>query len=121
MPGINDAPRQIDRMARLASEAGALFFSANPLFLKSCSRATYFGFLRQHFPELVPDYEKRFANADFAAPAYRRELAATVKDACRRYGLRHRSDDTSGTLDGRSKPVQPHHPTQISLSIPLSA
>ena len=121
MPGINDAPRQIDRMARLASEAGALFFSANPLFLKSCSRATYFGFLRQHFPQLVPDYEKRFATADFAAPNYRRELSATVKDACRRYGLRHRPDDASVTLDGRSKPAQPHRPTQISLSIPLSA
>jgi len=69
----------------------------------------------------VPDYEKRFATADFAAPVYRRELSATVKDACRRYGLRYRSDDTSVTLDGRSKPVQPQHPAQIFLSIPLSA
>lgn len=121
MPGINDAPRQIDRMARLAGEAGALFFSANPLFLKPCSRETYFGFLRQHFPELVTDYEKRFAHADFASPEYRRELSTTVKDACRRYGLRHRPDDASVTLDGRSKPIQPHRPIQISLSIPRSA
>lgn len=121
MPGINDAPRQIDRMARLAAEAGALFFSANPLFLKPCSRETYFAFLRQQFPQLVPDYEKRFATAEFAAPGYRRELSATVKDACRRHGLHHRSDDASVTLDGRAKPVQRQQPAQISLSIPRIA
>jgi DNA repair photolyase len=121
MPGINDSPHDIDRMARLAAQGGALFFSANPLFLKSCSRETYFGFLRRHFPQLLPDYEKRFATADFAAPAYRRELSVTVKDACRRYGLRHRADDASVTLDGRSKPVQSARTTQIFLSIPQTA
>jgi len=117
MPGINDAPRQIDRMARAAKEAGALFFSANPLFLKPCSRTTYFEFIRQHFPQLVPEYEKRFGNAEFAAPDYRRELSATVKDACRRFGLRHRSDEDAVTLDGRSKPVQPAQPVQMSLEM----
>ena len=121
MPGVNDAPRQIDRMARLASEAGALFFSANPLFLKPCSRETYFGFIRQHFPELLPEYEKRFATTEFAEPGYRRELSTTVQDACRRYGLRHRPDDASVTLDGRAKPVQSQRPTQIFLSIPRTA
>jgi DNA repair photolyase len=96
MPGINDSPRDIDRMARRAAEAGALFFSANPLFLKPCSRDTYFGFLREHFPQLVPDYEKRFRTAEFAASDYRRELSTTVKDACRRYGLQ------SGIADSTS-------------------
>ena len=121
LPGITDAPGQIDRMARLASEAGALFFSANPLFLKPCSRDTYFAFLSQHFPQLVSEYEKRFATVDFAAPDYRRELSTTVKDACRRYGLRHRADDASVTLDGRFKPIQAVRPTQISLSMPKMA
>ncbi len=117
MPGINDAPRQIDAMAKRASEAGALFFSANPLFLKPCSRETYFGFLRQHFPELVPEYNKRFGKAEFAAPEYRRELSVTVKDACRRYGLRHRLDEEAVTLDGRKKPARAAASTQISLPI----
>ncbi|HKO17882.1 MAG TPA: radical SAM protein, partial [Acidobacteriaceae bacterium] len=121
LPGITDAPGQIDRMTRLASEAGALFFSANPLFLKPCSRETYFAFLRQHFPQLLPDYQRRFATADFAASAYRRELSATVQDACRRYGLRNRIDGASVTLDGRSKPIQAVRTTQISLSIPQTA
>jgi len=94
-----------------------LFFSANPLFLKPCSRETYFGFLRQHFPELVPEYNKRFGKADFAAPEYRRELSVTVKDACRRYGLRHRLDEEAVTLDGRKKPARAAASTQISLPI----
>jgi hypothetical protein len=121
MPGINDAPRDIDRMARRAAEAGALFFSANPLFLKPCSRDTYFEFVRQHFPQLLPDYEKRFGKAEFAAPEYRRELSVTVRDACRRYGLRHRADDASVTLDGRKKPIHGEQPVQSSLAIGRSA
>jgi len=121
MPGINDAPQAIDDMARRAAEAGALFFSANPLFLKPCSRATYFGFVREHFPQLLPEYEKRFATAEFAAPEYRRELATTVKDACRRYRLRPRSDDAALTLDGRTKPVRPERPAQMQLAMGRSA
>jgi len=117
MPGINDAPRQIDGMAKRARDAGALFFSANPLFLKPCSRETYFGFLREYFPKLLPEYDKRFGKAEFAAPEYRRELSVTVKDACRRYGLRHKSDDEAMTLDGRKKPTRAMVPAQISLPI----
>ena len=117
MPGINDAPRAIDDMAGRAKQAGALFFSANPLFLKPCSRDTYFGFIRQHFPQLLSDYEKRFAVSEFAPADYARELSRTVKDACRRYGLRHRSDDAAVTLDGRTKPIGRKTSAQLPLSI----
>ena len=119
MPGINDAPRQIDEMAKRAGDAGALFFSANPLFLKPCSRETYFGFIGQHFPELAPQYKRHFGQAEFLGPEYSRELSVTVKDACRRYGLRHRSDDEAVTLDGQIKPVRRVQPSQILL--PISA
>ena len=89
-------------MAKRAGDAGALFFSANPLFLKPCSRETYFGFIGQHFPELAPQNKRHFGQAEFLGPEYSRELSVTVKDACRRYGLRHRSDDEAVTVDGQS-------------------
>jgi len=83
LPGITDSEEAIDGMARRAAEVGACFMAANPLFLKPCSRPTYLSFVREHFPSLVADYEKRFADADFAAPDYSRKMAAIVGEACR--------------------------------------
>jgi DNA repair photolyase len=99
LPGITDSERAIDTMAQAAAEAGASFFAANPLFLKPCSRPTYLSFVREHFPSLVKEYEAQFGSADFAAPAYARQLADRVERACRRYGLRLRSGDALLTRD----------------------
>ncbi len=105
LPGITDGQAAIDRMAKLAAEAGASFFAAEPLFLKSCSRPTFLSFVREHFPTLVADYETRFATRDFADGSYRRKLAERVKEACRRYGVSQRSTDALLTRDvGKRQP-----------------
>jgi DNA repair photolyase len=93
LPGITDSEEALDGMACRAAEVGASFFAAGPLFLKPCSRPTYLSFVREHFPSLMPDYEKRFGNADFAAPAYRREMAGIVERVCHKYKLGERSKD----------------------------
>ena len=93
LPGITDTANALDQMARQAAAARASFFSAQPLFLKSCSRPTYLSFVREHFPALEADYAKRFGNRDFATPKYSRELAKMVEAACRKYGLGRRSSD----------------------------
>ncbi len=93
LPGITDTAEALDRMAGLAAAARASFFAASPLFLKSCSRPTFLSFVREHFPNLVRDYETRFATDDFATPVYRRDLAALVDRACRNHGLGRRSSD----------------------------
>jgi DNA repair photolyase len=93
LPGLNDDAKMLDEMGRRASEAHASFFSANPLFLKLCSRPTYLSFVREHFPALEADYRTRFANRDFAAPKYRRQMAELVGTVCHKYGLGRRSMD----------------------------
>ena len=85
--GITDNAKALDQMARRAA------FSAQPLFLKSCSRPTFLSFVREHLPALEADYAARFAKADFASTTYRRQMAALVGEACRRYGLAERSTD----------------------------
>jgi hypothetical protein len=50
-------------------------------------------FVREHFPHLAADYNRRYATADFVDAAYRREVSARVRAACRRYGLPQRSTD----------------------------
>jgi DNA repair photolyase len=105
LPGITDTADALDRMASLAASARASFFAAEPLFLKSCSRPTFLGFVREHFPHLAEDYKTRFATDDFATPAYRRQLAALVEKACRNHGLARRSTDALLTRDvGIRKP-----------------
>ncbi|MDQ2834190.1 MAG: radical SAM protein [Acidobacteriota bacterium] len=109
LPGITDSPEAIDGMARRAAEVRACFMAANPLFLKPCSRPTYLSFVREHFPSLVTDYEKRFGNADFASQEYCRRTSHIVGEACRRYGLRSRLMDTvltGETGDAKKPPLR---------------
>jgi DNA repair photolyase len=93
LPGINDTPRALDAVASRAAAAGASFLGAHPLFLKSCSRPTWMGFLREHFPQLLDDYRKRFAKADFVDGEYRERVSEVVRAACRKHGLARRSTD----------------------------
>src|SRR6202451_1956243 len=53
LPEITDKPRDLEALVKAASEAGAKFVSASPLFLKPCSAAVFLPFLAEHFPALV--------------------------------------------------------------------
>ena len=99
LPGINDAEAAVTAVAKAAAEAGASFMAAQPLFLKSCSRPTWLSFVREHFPALLDEYDARFARADFADAAYRRQMAAMLGRVCRKYGLSERSTDALLTRD----------------------
>lgn len=108
LPGINDAEDSVDRVGRAAASVGASFLAGHPLFLKSCSRPTWLSFVREHFPHLSGDYDRRFATADFADAAYRRQAAALLHRVCKRHGLAQRSTDALLTRDYgmRRQPVQ---------------
>jgi DNA repair photolyase len=67
LPGLTDTLEALDGMARQARAVDASFFAASPLFLKSCSRETYLGFIRQNFPALESLYRFRFDGRDFVA------------------------------------------------------
>ncbi len=118
LPGITDTPEALDQMAARAAQARASFFAAEPLFLKSCSRPTFLSFIREHYPQLMADYEQRFATDAFAAPAYRDKLRAMVQRACRDHGLAQRSTDALLTRDTgipRKPPVHAALPQQRAL------
>ena len=119
LPGITDTQKAIDGMARRAAAVGASFFAGNPLFLKPCSRPTYFQFVRENFPELVADYESRFGAADFAKPTYSRQMAKLVEQACRRHGLPVRFHDNAVLPRGENFDPDPGAPhTDASARIP---
>jgi DNA repair photolyase len=103
LPGINDSLQQLDAVSTRAAAAGASFLGAHPLFLKSCSRPTWLGFVREHFPTLAADYACRYAAADFIGPEYRNTMATRIKLLCHQHGLGERSSDALLTREIKLK------------------
>lgn len=90
LPGITDTARALDSMAEKSKQAGASFFSAQPLFLKPCSKAVYLDFLRAHFPDLEEMYRRHFSPDGFAPESYRKRLTALVGAVSKKHGLEPR-------------------------------
>ncbi len=112
MPGITDARSSISAVAAAAALAGASFFGSGPLFLKPCSQETFFRFVREHFPRLLPSYEQRYGANAFVSPEYRRRAAELVASVCREHGLKQtRFDELEvGTESGDRREPQPWLP-----------
>src|SRR3954451_22129433 len=57
MPGINDAPEQVEKIIELAEAAGATSIGGQTLFLPGSTRDVSFEWLRAKRPDLVERYE----------------------------------------------------------------
>ena len=102
LPGITDNGPALNRVAREAALAGASFLSAEPLFLKSCSKATFFRFITDEFPMLSAMYADRYRSDAFVGPAYAQRIRAMVSATARRHGLPHRSMDAILTREAQA-------------------
>ena len=87
MPGITDAPKDLESVIKAAAEAGAQYVFANPLFLKPCSAAVFLPFLEQNFPHLAANYRQRYQDRAFLPAAYGQRLAELVKRLREKYGI----------------------------------
>jgi DNA repair photolyase len=85
LPEITDHPRDLEALVKAASEVGAKYIYANPLFLKPCSAAVFFPFLEEHFPALVQIYKKRYADRAFLAEGYGQRLSQLMTALRRKY------------------------------------
>src|SRR5690349_17646447 len=74
MPGINDAPEQVERILELAGEAGATSVGGIALHLRGEVRGIFFEWLEAHRPDLVPRYQQLYARGAYAPPAERQRL-----------------------------------------------
>lgn len=105
VPGITDNAQALDRMCRLAAQAGASFISAQPLFLKPCSKGTFLAFVKEHFPELEASYARRYERGAFVSEAYAKRMGDLVEAARRKHGLARRSSE-EGELRAMAEPQQ---------------
>jgi len=108
LPGITDSSKQLDAVVKAAAGAKATHIYANPLFLKPCSAAVFLPFLKEHFPKLVPEYEKRFKDRAFLPAAYRKRISGLMAQLKEKYGIR---DDSRWST---ARPAEEHE-TQLAL------
>jgi DNA repair photolyase len=87
LPEITDRPSDLETLVKAASEAGAKYIFANPLFLKPCSAAVFLPFLEEHFPALVNSYKKRYEGRAFLPKPYAQRLSQLMTALRRKYGI----------------------------------
>ncbi|UWZ83186.1 SPL family radical SAM protein [Occallatibacter riparius] len=116
MPGITDSRRSLEAVAKAASEAGASFFAANPLFLQACSLPTFFKFVEEHFPGQLDAYRQRYGANAFVSAEYSKRIADLVNAICRQYKLGRRQEPKPPASE-----MQPPELVQIQTSLPFTA
>jgi DNA repair photolyase len=107
LPGLSDAPDQLRRVVAAAREAGACGVWANLLYLKPGTREHFLDCLARDWPELLPEYERRYARGRAYLPGKETEpVRELVRSLAREHGVRDRR---------RTPLAPPEPPRQLSL------
>jgi DNA repair photolyase len=106
LPGITDAPSDLQALVCAAAAAGARHIFAGPLFLKPCAAAVFLPFVAQHFPHLVEQYRERYKDRSFLPPSYGKRVAQLVARFRQKYGIA-RADPRGAMSSISDLPVQP--------------
>jgi DNA repair photolyase len=92
LPGISDAPEQIEEVVRAARDAGAVGIWANLLHLRAGTREHFLAQLARDWPQLLPRYREMYRHDAYLpeaakAPVLRRvaELKAAYEIGDRRW------------------------------------
>jgi DNA repair photolyase len=92
LPGITDAPADLEALVQAAANAGAKAIFGNPLFLKPCSASVFLPFLEKEFPQLVASYRERYEQRAFLPPAYGKRLSQLMVRLRAKHGIRNEYD-----------------------------
>jgi DNA repair photolyase len=79
MPGINDAPHQVEPLLEQATQAGATSIGGAALHLRGEVRDVFMGWLRAQRPDLLARYEELYRRRAYAPREERARLARLVR------------------------------------------
>src|SRR4051794_24171912 len=121
MPGINDHPREVERILEAAGEAGAVGVSAIALHLRGEVRGIFMEWLRSYRPDLVDRYEALYRRGAYAPRDEQDRLRRLLRSGSTKTGHdppRRSPADTRGVRreGARARLVRPPAP-----SLPLAA
>ena len=83
MPGINDAPEQVQPLLEAAKEAGATSISGIALHLRREVRDVIMGWMREQRLDLLPRYQELYRRGAYAPQPERERLARMIRPAGR--------------------------------------
>jgi DNA repair photolyase len=117
MPGINDAPEQVEEILELAGEAGARTIGGVGLHLRGEVREIWFDWLRQYRPDLVPRYEGLYARGAYLPRPEQERLSRMARRGRGVSGARGVRDEASepDAAGGGRGPAGPRRRGQTSL------
>ena len=101
LPGLSDAPEQLEAVVKACVEAGAYSITPLLLHLRPGVREHYMGWLARARPDLVDGYASLYPRS-YAPTRTQEELAALVKGMVARHG-----GTSVGPRQARSVPPQP--------------
>jgi hypothetical protein len=85
MPGINDAPEQVEAVVEACREAGATRVGGQALFLRGATKDVFMGYLRDRRPDLVPMYEQLYGRRTWLQDADKKRVEAPLRRLARAY------------------------------------
>ena len=80
MPGINDAPEQVERIIELADEAGATSIGGITLHLRPGVRDVFMDWLRGARPDLVERYERLYERRAYVRDSERWAIERPLRE-----------------------------------------
>jgi len=100
MPGINDAPHQVEPLLEMADAAGARSIGGVALHLRGEVRQIFMDWLRTQRPDLVGRYEQLYRRGAYAPREERERLGRLVRRRGRSEGFRIGGSSSRGSPDG---------------------
>jgi len=79
MPGINDAPEQVEPLLEMAAAAGATSIGGVALHLRGEVRGVFMSWLKAQRPDLLARYEELYRRGAYAPQQERERLARMVR------------------------------------------
>jgi DNA repair photolyase len=107
LPGLSDAPGQLEATVAAAAAAGACFLWANIVYLKPGTKEHFMEFLAREYPHLLARYRDLFPGA-YAPAAVKAPVIGAVNALKRRHGVGDRRA-------WRAEP--PPEPVQLGLAV----
>ncbi len=90
LPGLSDRPESLARVVAAAREAGACGIWANLLYLRPGTREHFLSCLERDWPELLPAYERLYAERAYLPQAEARPARDEVRRLARLHDVRDR-------------------------------
>lgn len=87
LPGLTDSEEDLDRLARGAREAGALWMGGTVLFLMPSSLRQFLPFIEKRYPRLAERYRRWYVERNGPPERYRRDMHERFARLRKRYGL----------------------------------